>query len=337
MSGLISVIVPIYNSAKTLHRCVDSILHQTYLNFELILINDGSSDNSGVICDKYVQKDSRVRVFHKENGGVSSARNLGIEEATGDFITFIDSDDWVDSNYLEEFMPFDNIDFASNYYVAEGWPEWVSCPFERKEYNKDNINEFFSSEFTSMNLICSKLFKKEIIDRYNIRFDNRISYGEDTLFVYSVLSHVNNVRIKGNPVYHYDCQGSGSLSLTPTPWYKYEHSINALCGIINEIEERYLWDGYNAINIVVKNHFNRCFRAIQADYSIVSGIRELKQSMQNKYVQQQVRDNRTYKKSNARRVLDWLLIHRMYFTCVLLMKLTYADKKCWFQGKKKII
>lgn len=96
----ISIIVPVYNAEKTLHRCTNSIINQLYQNWELLLIDDGSTDNSSVICDEYVRKDKRIRVFHKENGGVSSARNVGLDNAEGEWITFIDSDDWVENNYL---------------------------------------------------------------------------------------------------------------------------------------------------------------------------------------------------------------------------------------------
>lgn len=98
---LVSIIVPVYNTEEYIRQCLDSILNQTYQNFECLLINDGSSDNSSDICREYVAKDTRFRYFKKENGGVSSARNLGIELSEGDYITFIDSDDWVDSDYLE--------------------------------------------------------------------------------------------------------------------------------------------------------------------------------------------------------------------------------------------
>lgn len=98
----ISVIVPVYNAEKYLHRCVDSILAQTFTDFELLLINDGSKDSSGVICDEYAAKDSRVLVFHKENGGVSSARNMGLDNAKGEWISFVDSDDWVEVSMLGE-------------------------------------------------------------------------------------------------------------------------------------------------------------------------------------------------------------------------------------------
>lgn len=98
----ISVIVPVYNAEKYLHRCVDSILSQTFTDFEVLLINDGSTDTSGVICDEYAQKDARVRVFHKENGGVSSARNVGIKNMRGLYSIHVDSDDWVEPSYLKD-------------------------------------------------------------------------------------------------------------------------------------------------------------------------------------------------------------------------------------------
>ena len=101
-SPKISVIVPVYKVEEYLHRCIDSILSQSFTDFELILVDDGSPDNCGKICDEYAQKDSRVRVFHKPNGGVSSARNLGLDNANGEWIAFIDSDDYVDVDYLAE-------------------------------------------------------------------------------------------------------------------------------------------------------------------------------------------------------------------------------------------
>ena len=106
-SPTISVIVPVYNAEKTLRRCVDSILAQTFEDFELILINDGSKDQSGDICDEYAAKDSRVKTIHKTNGGVSSARNAGLRIAQGEYIAFIDSDDYIDNDYLLGFKHYD--------------------------------------------------------------------------------------------------------------------------------------------------------------------------------------------------------------------------------------
>ena len=101
MEDLISVIVPIYNVEKYINRCIDSIIEQTYTNLEIILVDDGSTDNSGSICDEYAKKDNRIKVIHKENGGVSSARNVGLDTAIGQYITFVDSDDYIEKKYCE--------------------------------------------------------------------------------------------------------------------------------------------------------------------------------------------------------------------------------------------
>ena len=101
---MISVIIPVYNSEKYLHKCIDSVLSQSYTNFEVILVNDGSTDSSGMICDEYAEKDERVRVFHKDNGGVSTARNLGIDYATGKYVLFIDSDDYMTDDAVEKII-----------------------------------------------------------------------------------------------------------------------------------------------------------------------------------------------------------------------------------------
>lgn len=107
---LISIIVPVYNSESTLNRCVDSILNQTFHDWELLLIDDGSTDQSGEICDQYDAKDQRINVFHKENGGVSTARNVGLDNAKGSWVTFIDSDDFISINFLSTFVRFQSSD-----------------------------------------------------------------------------------------------------------------------------------------------------------------------------------------------------------------------------------
>ena len=122
----VSIIVPIYNSETHLSRCIDSILAQTYSDFELILVNDGSIDNSGKICDEYAQKDSRIIVIHKENGGTSSARNIGLEKSHGEYITFVDSDDTIYPNYLCTFSY--NADFEVAGLETIGNKEEISIP-----------------------------------------------------------------------------------------------------------------------------------------------------------------------------------------------------------------
>ena len=126
----ISVIVPVYNTAQFLPRCIESILSQSFTDFELLLIDDGSTDGSGKICDAYAEKDNRIRVFHKENGGVSSARNLGLDNARGEWVTFVDSDDYVSPVILEKCLEsvngYDMVVF--NYQNVEGDREALGEP-----------------------------------------------------------------------------------------------------------------------------------------------------------------------------------------------------------------
>lgn len=129
-SPKVSIIVPVYNVEKYLHRCVDSILLQTFTDFELLLIDDGSTDKSVDICDKYALKDSRIRVFHKKNGGVSSARNLGIKKSSGVYILFVDSDDYLSPSHLNNY-----IKYIGNYEIVyQGY-----CVFMEYSHNSEHV------------------------------------------------------------------------------------------------------------------------------------------------------------------------------------------------------
>ena len=189
---LISIIVPIYNVENYLRQCLDSIMNQTYQNFECLLINDGSPDNSADICREYVSKDSRFRYFEKENGGVSSARNLGIECSGGAYITFIDSDDWVDSDYLEVLynaLIDENADISVSTYKKFHMADkcWYVHSFQR-EYekrvftNQELIDEFIALDTFdySYRFVCGKLVRKCLLDK--IAFNEKTSLGEDMEF-----------------------------------------------------------------------------------------------------------------------------------------------------------
>lgn len=195
----ISVIVPVYNTEKWLHRCVDSILAQTYTDFELLLIDDGSTDGSGEICDEYAEQDSRIRVFHKPNGGVSSARNLGLDNALGEWITFADSDDYVYPIWLDNFSPeADNYDLKcqglkSNKPLIslEHFGKGQKYSFD---YNGDIltlINLLF--ENTILGYLFLKIFKNSIISENHIRFNNNVKYREDELFFFQYSQFASRV------------------------------------------------------------------------------------------------------------------------------------------------
>ena len=212
----ISVIVPVYNVEKYLPKCIDSILAQTFTNFELLLINDGSKDSSGTICDEYAAKDSRIRVFHKENGGVSAARNLGLDNAKGEWIAFVDSDDWVDESYLMDlFQAADEKDMlvvqGLRYYSIEN-TETNICGFENGTYiNNDILKAFSEKELHRFGGPVSKLYNKTLIEQNQIQFNTEIHFGEDLLFMLNYIESISVVKFIANSNYSYK-QLSGGLS-----------------------------------------------------------------------------------------------------------------------------
>ena len=210
----ISVIVPVYNVEKYLHRCIDSILAQSFTDFELLLIDDGSKDNSGEICDGYAANDSRVRVFHKENGGVSSARNVGLDNAMGIWVAYVDSDDWVAKDYLKNLIGHTKtgVDLVVSFptYCFEdassSKPEYLP-----KLVDEHNFEEIFVEHSMHQNTSpWSKLFRRSIIESANIRFCEEMHIGEDLLFLYTYMLSTAKIYISSDTdyLYSYDLETS---------------------------------------------------------------------------------------------------------------------------------
>ena len=198
-SPTISVIIPVYNAEKYLRRCIDSVLAQTYKDFELLLIDDGSKDSSGAICDEYAAQDARVRVFHKENGGVSSARNVGLDHAQGEWITFVDSDDYIEENFLKSFEGNLDADLVvGNMVICEDCklPKNINVGILPGIYThiqsalKGNLN---SSAFYAP---WGKMFRKESIA--DLRFNIKMRIGEDNHFNLLFLSQCKDLHLLSN-------------------------------------------------------------------------------------------------------------------------------------------
>lgn len=193
----ISIIVPVYKTESYLRKCIDSIVTQSFNNFELLLIDDGSPDESGRICDEYAEKDSRIRIFHKENGGVSSARNLGLDNAKGIWITFIDSDDYIEGNFFNVIENVDNYDLIISGYEREYDSEMKNSVIDVEGCANSRIEVLAYLNNNIRNEICrvpwSKFFKAEIVQKYHIRFDTRIRFGEDTIFNFTYFQYVNSL------------------------------------------------------------------------------------------------------------------------------------------------
>lgn len=208
----ISIIIPIFNSERELNRCVDSVLNQNFKDFEIILINDGSTDRSGFICEEYKKKDNRISIVHCENGGVSKARNIGLSRANGEFIMFMDSDDWIESNTLE--VLYKNIDgreliiygFVYDLYKKETLiRSSIKSTLSDYNINNSNISEKFRYLFNTIDFSssCNKLFKGSIIRNNNIMFNENMGIFEDLYFNIKVLKKVNDIKIIHNVLYHY--------------------------------------------------------------------------------------------------------------------------------------
>ncbi len=202
----VSIIIPVYNSSETLLRCVDSLLSQTYSKIEIILVNDGSTDDSVRICRVYERDYGNIIVVDKENGGVSSARNAGIDKASGDFIMFVDSDDWVDPEYCDLFVRH----FEKESLIFSN-PSAVSMKTD--SIMRMNRKEALLLRGTGIESPCSKLFEAAVIKRGFIRFPERLSLGEDFIFVLRYLSCITGdlIRLEYS-AYHYEIQENESLS-----------------------------------------------------------------------------------------------------------------------------
>lgn len=219
MKPVISIIVPVYNVEKYLPRCIDSILRQTIPDFELILVDDGSPDGSGVICDQYACRDRRIAALHKLNGGVSSARNAGLRKASGKYICFIDSDDTVDSNYLET-MLLPAVKYDADLVIcglktfSSGRQNDIDCGCTEGCFKHADIKNVFLHLLNCgyLNYAVSKLYRTELIKKHQVYFDELIDIAEDTTFVLEVLKNIAAICVLNAKPYNYYLYGSTTLT-----------------------------------------------------------------------------------------------------------------------------
>lgn len=200
---LVSIIIPAYNTGEYIHRAIESSLRQTHSNVEVIVVDDGSKDNTLEVAQSYAERDSRVRVFHKENGGVSSARNMGIRESHGEYMIFLDSDDWLEDDAVEvltnlqEQYPLKLI--ASGKYFAEfhndGKIYRVKQPAKMKPQIIDDMNKLIGYEWgkADQQSACYKMFISDVIRSKNILFNEKLHNKEDGLFVFEYLHHMSGL------------------------------------------------------------------------------------------------------------------------------------------------
>ncbi len=222
---MISIIIPVYNAEKYLSTCLDSVLAQTFTDWECILVNDGSTDNSGKICEEYVVKDKRFRVVHKENGGVSSARNLGLDKVQGEWIVFLDSDDSIKPIFLSE-ISSSSSDLVITGFIANNLS---TCPLKQiisRSNIAHNINDIL--HLKEIYVVWAKRFKKELIQRNDIRFDEKLRMSEDTLFCYDYLSVCNNIEFVDSSNYLFTGVFGGDDDKYVLEWEEEEYRLSVL-------------------------------------------------------------------------------------------------------------
>ncbi len=214
----ISVIVPVFKAENYINRCVDSILSQTFQDFEIVLVDDGSPDKSGAICDAYAKTDSRIKVIHKTNDGVSSARNAGIEVAKGQWVTFVDSDDYITPNYLADlYEPTFDVVVSGHKVISSSGEEYYLKHIKRQydHINADVIKTLMETDGnTWLYLMTAHLLKLSILNENSIRFHTEYHFREDSLFMAEYVANCSSICVKESCNYVYMRRDSGSLSTT---------------------------------------------------------------------------------------------------------------------------
>lgn len=212
---VLSVIVPVYNTAPWLPRCLESLLGQTYRDLEIICVDDGSKDNSADILDEYAARDSRIKVIHQENAGVSAARNAGLAVATGEYVTFVDSDDWVECEGYEAVMACasDDVELIHFGVKLDSWggeeasnlEDWFNLQLP------EGVHEVPSRYWVMNTNVTNKLYKTVLIRKYGVRFPMGVAYAEDLAFHQCFMSVARTVYTIKNKIYHYDYRGDSAI------------------------------------------------------------------------------------------------------------------------------
>ena len=273
----ISIIIPVYNTEKFIKKCLDSVLSQTFTDLECILVDDGSIDNSGNICDEYLKIDKRIRVIKQKNAGVSAARNAGLDIAHGKWITFIDSDDWVNCNYLE--LMYNNaINNNCNLSICgvqivdeKGEIVRKSKQFPIEFYDKNTAKKRLLSANYFLPGIWGKLVNRKYIYDYKISFETEIKIAEDALFWFKVIGNVDKILYDSTPCYNYLINENSATKSPKT----FDSNVTAFCStgkmlemetnksVSKKIKSYEAFVAYNMCNILLRSE---CFVKDKYDF-----------------------------------------------------------------------
>ena len=334
---MVSVIIPVYKTEKYLDQCIESVVNQTYRNLEIILVDDGSPDCCPQICDAWAEKDSRIRVIHKENGGLSSARNMGIDIAEGEFVCFFDSDDFVAANTIELAYEAANREkadvvafgFCSVNSEGEHIIEYVPTP-EKQIYENEEIQVRFLPDLLGPNLrtgkasnlwmsACMCLISAKLFENTGYRFrSEREIISEDVFFLLGLYQYVRKVIILEETLYFYrENQSSISRSYCPDRFQKIKHfykeciKLCSVCGYPEEVARRCA-EPFVSFTIAAMKQEVAYHKTLRAS------LGSIKEIVDDTVLQQVLQEKKKDKTGHLRKVLFWAMRHKMYRLCYLL-------------------
>lgn len=317
---LISVIVPVYRAAAYLARCIDSLLNQEHRNLDIILVDDGSPDNSGTLCETYAAKDARVNVIHQANAGPSAARNKGIEAAKGDFLCFVDADDYVTPDYICHFTEGlgDDVDlvFQGICELHHG-VETRKIP-QPKLYSRHELCEAIAdiNRQSMFGYVCNKCYRRSIIEEHHLRFRTDINLSEDRIFALEYMQYVRKMQITDGCSYIYELQSSG-LTLRSRSYEEQKAAADANLHAalrLSEISpcERFLRDTRRMYAMCAASFLNALFRDEYAYGDIAAAITQFR-SAAGSWIP-------LYQPRTTDQKLLWCSLRLPLFLCIPLMR-----------------
>jgi len=267
---LISIIVPVYNAQEYLNCCINSVIYQTYRDFELLLIDDGSTDKSGAMCDTFALLDKRIKVIHQKNGGTSSARNIGIEHATGEFITFLDADDSLEKNALEALSVQSDLVIGDFHFKGTDRhllpADQVMDRRAIEEYLIGYLNK--PTGYSMFVYVWGKLFKASIIKKHRIRFNERLKIFEDSLFNMHYLAYVDTACYVMDRIYLYNTSDhlAAGHEILNNP-FAFKTAIDSICKYLNCTENLY-YQAY--VSFAIRQMI--CYFSLRGDRKHIKGL-----------------------------------------------------------------
>ncbi len=271
MQPRVSLIVPVYNGEKWLERCVQSLLAQTMGDFELLLIDDGSEDSTPELCDQWAQRDQRIHVFHQKNSGVSAARNVGLDYAMGEWVAFVDVDDWVAPNYLQTLtrkqseLPARTV-LVSSLVIEEERGCFEEILVERLYLRGEGNALLLEFKLFAHGFSAAKLYNRELIEKSHLRFDETITFKEDLFFFLAYLKMVDKIYVMNYAGYHYWRGHSEALS---QKFHNFDHEYRVFQMSVDKLNEFALeWGGDQEIVAQTHSHYSNgsLWRALSTLY-----------------------------------------------------------------------